>query len=116
MNEVEKMYKNVGIAKRCTSKDSCHKDFVVCLRCYAYRLPPFTTEKQLELIKFLMEQEDFSWTIVRQGKNTEYIFYVGYEYSSEGFKEFTEALAGIVNELWQDLTEEERKQIKEILE
>ena len=30
--------------------------------------------------------------------------------------EFEEALASRVNVLWQDLTEEERKQIKEILE
>lgn len=32
------------------------------------------------------------------------------------FKEFTEALAEIINDLWQDLTDADKAQIKEILE
>lgn len=78
--------------------------------------PILTAEKQIELIKFLMKQEDFSWTIAQQGKDTKYVFYVGYEYGSGDFKEFTEAIAGIINDLWQDLTPEEKQQVKGILE
>ena len=83
----------------------------------ASTLNPFTAEKQLELIKFLMKQEDFSWTIAQQDKDTKYVFYVGYEYGSGDFKEFTEAIAGIINDLWamQSLTEEEKQQVKGIL-
>ena len=114
MNEIEKMYKNAEIELIVRDNAIGRGYYIEHQRVEEY--PPFTAEKQLELIKFLMEQEDFSWTIVRRGKNTEYTFYVGYEYSSGGFKEFTEALAGLINNLWQDLTEKERKQVKEILE
>jgi len=107
MSEITKLYENAGIKKnwKPTPYGGIEE--------YS---PPFTAEKQIELIKLLMEQEDFSWTITQQGKVIEYAFYVGYEYSSGDFKEFAEALAGIINNLWQDLAEEERKQIKEILE
>lgn len=108
MSEIEKMYENAGIEKIELDYPDNFEPFY----------PEFTAEKQIELIKFLMKQEDFSWTISQQNEETKYIFYVGYEYSSGefgGFKEFTEALAGIINNLWQDLTEEEHKRIKEIL-
>lgn len=122
MNEIEKLYENAGVeAKNKCKSSQCivtnpHPDW--CNKCESLSkaYPPFTAEKQLELIKLLMEQEDFSWIIAQRGKNTEYAFYVGYEYSSKGFKEFTEALAGIINNLWQDLTEEEKEQVRRILE
>lgn len=105
MNEIEKLYEN------CNFEKSMGVGSPLALH-------PFTAEKQLNLIKFLMEQEDFSWTIAQQGEDTKYIFYIGYGYSSGDFgdfKEFTEALAGIINNLWQDLTEEEKEQIRGIL-
>lgn len=110
MNEIEKLYENAGIEKQSyfVRQKETYNIFEI-------KYPPFTAEKQLELIKFLMEQEDFSWIIAQQGKDTEYAFYVGYEYSSKDFREFTEALAGLINNLWQDLTEEEKEQIRGIL-
>lgn len=131
MNEVEKMYENAGINTVSQKTKDCNCCYYYeeaydapCHVCTADKcpfekniIPPFTAEKQLELIKLLMEQDDFSWTIAQQGKDTEYAFYVSYEYSSGGFKEFTEALAGIINNLWQKtLTEKERQRIKGILE
>ena len=119
MSEIEKLYKNASVTlmkvRTCEDHD-CNN--IRCSECEYFKdnIFEFTSKKQLELIKFLMKQEDFSWTIVQQGKDTEYVFYVGYEYGSGNFKEFPEAVAGIVNDLWQDLTEEERKQVKEILE
>lgn len=107
MSEIEKMMQNANVKK--------HWDSTPYGGIEEY-YPPFTTEKQISLIKFLMKQEDFSWTIAQQGKDTEYVFYVGYEYGSGDFKEFTEAIAGIINDIWQDLTEEEKQQIKNILE
>ena len=125
MNEVTELYENAEVKKQIPK--ICSSNKLYCKACKAYiedvipcckkaEYPKFTAEKQIELIKFLMEQEDFSWTITQQGKNTEYIFDVGYEYSSGDFKEFAEALAGIVNNLWQDLTIKEKQQVKEILE
>lgn len=147
MSEIEKMYENAGINPThydaCKIADAYWLneelaneygtfDNYMKLNCiYHYQectdecrhsydrdtYPPFTPAKQLELIKFLMKQEDFSWTIAQQDKDTKYAFYVGYEYGSGDFKEFTEALAGIINDLWsmRSLTEEEKKQIREIL-
>ena len=76
------------------------------------KYPPFTAEKQLEMIKWLSEIDctvriDFDkneWCVATEN-------YGGYFCDN-----FSDALASIINELWQDLTEAERTQIKEILE
>lgn len=129
MSEVTKLYENAGINAISQKTKDCNYCYYYeetynapCHVCTADKcpfekniIPPFTAEKQLELIKFLMEQNDFSWTITQQGKVTEYAFYVGYEHGSGDFKEFAEALAGIINNLWQGFTMEERRQVKEIL-
>ena len=77
------------------------------------KYPQFTAEKQIELIKFLLKVEH----------SISYYFYE----NRYGFvidekqddcieaKEFKIALAMIVNSLWQDLTEEEKEQVKGIL-
>ena len=108
MSEVENMYSNANI-KICkrkqgfTLKDCTDID---CKECGYYDMPPFTAEKQLELIKLIANRKS----------------YPDYEYFGNLFddyiqlREFNEALARLVNDLWQDLTEEECKQIKEILE
>ena len=136
MNEITKLYENAGIEKEVikgcyeyyaenggidiyTVNDCKNKDCNTCKADKSIKeYPPFTAEKQIELIKLLMKQEDFSWTVAQQGKDTKYVFYVGYEYGSGDFKEFTEALAGIINDLWamQYLTIEEKQQVKGILE
>ena len=120
MSEIEKMYENAGVLKECLAPCYINKTWRKthdCPNCdNRENYPPFTAEKQISLIKFLMKQEDFSWTIAQQGKDTEYVFYVSYEFGSGDFKEFTEALAGIINDIWQDLTEEEKQQVKGILE
>lgn len=101
MNEVEKMYKNanIRICKRkqgFTLKDCTDRD---CKECGYYDMTPFTAEKQLELIK---------WLIVHSPDTCleDEIIVCAFE----------DSLANIINTLWQFLTEEERKQIKEILE
>lgn len=120
MNEVEKMYVNAGIGQRCISKDGCHKDFVACLRCRAYSHPPFTAEKQIELIKFISNTDvfcNFHCYIVSARWSVDYgKWAVGIGGCDICHEQFEQALAKLVSNLWQDLTEEERKQIKEILE
>ena len=81
-------------------------------------LQPFTAEKQIELIKWLSKSKngfgffndgteglschcDFNWEWFRKD------FYA---------EDFDNALAGLINSLWQDLTEEEKQQVKGILE
>ena len=123
MNEVTKLYENAGIEKK--EKGYCDCDYMNCPNpdiepcgkecCYwvdkGVDYPPFTAEKQLELIKWLAFRDYIS-----------IVAYIGGEYHSEHDKynadenSLEDCLARLVNTLWQDLTEEERKQIKEILE
>jgi hypothetical protein len=107
MNEVEKMYKNAGVEVP-TVRLKIFKDDNGKI----YTQPPFTAEKQIELIKWLaIGGEVCRIDATEKGK-----WFVENDYkSSKCFVEFTEALANLINNLWQSLTEEERKQIKEIL-
>ena len=121
MNEVEKMYRNAHVYPRVygdiTKETFENKVFNMTDMCNE----TFTAEKQISLIKWLGEldmleimrttREDKAWII-----NTEYGMSGNvYKYSSRKLS-FADTLANLINELWQDLTEEERKQIKEILE
>lgn len=117
MSEIEKMYENVGIEKEVirgcyeyytenggidiyTINDCKNKD---CNTCKAdksiKRYPPFTTEKQLEIVKMIL----FStwWLNLKRLQFSE---------------KFDEGLAQMINELWQSLTSEEKQQVKGILE
>ena len=68
--------------------------------------PPFTAEKQLELFKWML----------KNGYNVP-IVVLNHGYTLwNGQQEFEEALAEIVEDLWQDLTEAEQNEIREILE
>lgn len=104
MNEVEKMYRNCNIKKyRLLDRDNKLK--------WVY--PPFTAEKQLELIKWLaIGGEVCRIDATEKGK-----WFVENDYkTSKCFVEFTEALANVINDLWQDLTDAEKVQIRGILE
>lgn len=138
MTEIEKLMENAGIKPEyrydCNLADtikpievfplrSCSKGEIkdYCTNkqyyryCKVYKVnkiyPPFTEHKQLELIKWLakkflffaIEIDSKSWSC-----STGII---------SGFykKSLEESLADYINSIWQDLTEEEQKQIKEIL-
>lgn len=134
MSEIELLYKNAGVEKR-AYYNGCPKgqylsNNLTCYECEyfstetpylkcSYRVyPPFTAEKQLELIKWLAykmhitigkglpwgQYDDDWWTIT--GKKG---------YASTNAYELEEALADFVNCLWQDLTESEQEQIRSIL-
>lgn len=132
MNEVEKMYENAGVK---ADRIVCYRGFDNCVdndfNCHCHNekpcedatkiYPPFTAEKQIELIKWLARHnfvvcknlggwytginptydEDFGITCNKRATNLD-----SFEYT----------LAGLINYLWQDLTEEEKERIKEILE
>jgi len=105
MNEVEKMYSNSGIKKIELDYPDNFEPFY----------PEFTAEKQIELIKWLSQHTCKNYIKFR-------FDICGLWYcecnmlNSDMHHTFEEALAEIINYLWQNLTEEERKQIKEILE
>ncbi len=117
MNEVELMYENAGFSKKHCKDYSC----IVCDKnkdCDKY--PPFTKEKQIELIKWLAGIYELSiyWDkqynsyrfVIRNYKNGRLNHSVcGYEVP------FEETLAYLINRIWQDLTAAEQNEIREIL-
>lgn len=91
MSEIEKMYARAMIKP--LSITVCGVDEQII------NYPPFTAEKQLEIVKQIL----FStwWLNLKRLQFAE---------------KFDEGLAQMINELWQDLTEEEKQQVKGILE
>lgn len=120
MNEVEKMYRNSGIEKhKKTMLDiETGKDVLTLDSFY----PKFTAEKQLAIIKLISKQGQLiieNWESDNRGFNLTFRANSNLRYITMDCitrKTVEEALAQIVNDLWQDLTDAERKQIKEILE
>lgn len=121
MSEVEKMYGNAGVDyeeryNNCTlNKEGECKLKCSCDICkYSeekYIYPPFTAEKQIELIKWLGIRDEFNFY---QNKVTkDWVFY-DHEKDATHY-DFELCLASWVNYLWQDLTEEEKEQIRTIL-
>ena len=142
MNEVEKLYELAGIKKqycgwldmgdldtqytyvRCDSLEEFNDTAMMSRTSFSseeedwdkpsIEYPPFTAEKQIELIKWLAVKGDFdsSVDIAKNTYNYWTMYFQGTRWTAEGFEE---TLAELINNLWQDLTEEECKQIKNIL-
>lgn len=101
MSEIEKMYENAGIEKSCNSDlEFCPVEF--CDECNLNIYPELTAEKQIELICFLLNA-NIKIDICKEPNMKMEIC------------DIAEALAEVTNTIWQDLTEEEKQQIKEIL-
>lgn len=109
MNEIEKMYKNANIApKRCSECDN-NMDCGFGKGCY----PPFTAKKQIAILQLLTQECDLTISHFREW---EFIHYDGQEPLKITGKDFTETFAKLINAYWQSLTEEEKQQVKGILE
>ena len=100
MSEIEKMYENCEIefpiARLKIFKDDNGEIFT---------RPPFTAEKQLKILCFIVNNKH-SVTFYDR-------VFIGDKLTLEKIQE---TLAWAINRIWQDLTEEEKQQIKEILE
>ena len=138
MNEVEKMYENAEVKKYkksyCDWDSNCPYPYHKCNdECPYYKYedneqyPPFTAEKQIELIKWLAKRDygDYTSSLLINITDDRVYFSAGAKpknyvievlYDSNRCTDFENALANLINNLWQDLTEKERKQIKNILE
>ena len=120
MSEIEKMYENANIK----AKEYCDRDSDACMTCcpewknrqncwkYKSAIPPFTAEKQIELIKWLSEK---NYTISIDFHENEWGITTE-DYSGYFQDNLSDALASITNNIWQDLTPEEQQQVKGILE
>ena len=113
MSEIEKMYELAGINKKCIDK-RYEKCTGICYDCKYFIYSPFTAEKQIELIKWSARREPK----VEIGYSSECGYWVENPTDIRYYfgNQFNNALASLINILWQDLTEEEKQQVKEILE
>lgn len=109
MTEIDKLYKNAGIEPDIDyicDIDSCGSQS--CDRVKSY--PEFTEEKQLEILKLILKKRrilDVGYIIEEDKYHC-----MHYEHIFDSFKE---ALCADVNYHWQDLTPEEKQQVKDIL-
>ena len=109
MNETEKIYKNAGIKPIDIAEyGSTYIPKKIEINGKPY--PPFTAEKQIELIKWLADRP-LSLIIGRRRSK----YYFGNSNFSSKADVFEEALAGRINDLWYFITEEEKQQVKGIL-
>ena len=110
MSEITKLYDNAKIApKRCSECDN-NMDCGYGKGCY----PPFTAEKQIEIVKFLLAKDVFK--CYQHYTSKAYIVLIDDVKDFICNKPFDEFLASYINYLWLSLTEKEKQQIKEILE
>ena len=132
MSEIEKMYRTAKVVPSHHYCNDCKYDMSAeCpIRCPddVAVYPPFTAEKQIELIKWLARKDygDCAESLlisIRDGYNylsvgitTDYGSECFYEDFTFDNKQFDEAIAGLINKLWKKLSEEEKQQVKGILE
>ena len=121
MTEIEKMFENAGVKKTyCFIYETNRQceGIVDCAECASADYPPFSAEKQIELIKLLGKRARISLEIDFYNKTN---FYSDYDIIDGWFKYqakcniFEETLAQIINILWQDLTDQEKEEIRNIL-
>ena len=119
MNEVAKLYENADVNRDCNLYKhftECPMKHTQCEDCENFVYPPFTAEKQLSLIKWLCQNTYRNYIHIRYERD---INNWKIECNMIGIREFgnfDECFAGLINSLWQDLTDAERTQIKNILE
>ena len=127
MSEITKLYENCNIKPKqegyCDWDSDCPYPRLKCNDECPYwkdedeaKYPPFTAEKQIELIKFLLknyEGIDINKKINRFNFLVDNATFIGCHHND---KSFEESLAGVINKLWADMPDEEKQQVKGILE
>lgn len=140
MTEIEKMFENAGIKKQyCGWLDmgdlDCQMQYVRCNSITEWKdavfssrfgeskeepehkYPPFTAEKQLELIKWLAKTYELSinwdkqYFAIRNYYDNGRLYHSVYGYEVP----FDETFAYLINRIWQDLTDQEKEEIRGIL-
>lgn len=131
MSEIIKLYKNAGIEKEVikgcyeyyaenggidiyTVNDCKNKDCNTCKADKSIKeYPPFTAEKQIAILQLLTQRCDLT---ISHFTEWEFIHYDGQEPLQITGKDFTETFAKLIRVYWQSLSEEEKQQVKGILE
>lgn len=129
MSEIEKLYRLAGCKKifcdcaKCKKTD-CINKYIDQDTCVTLTYSPFTAEKQLELIKWLIHRCFYLDLNIMPDQKS---YGLGFKYQpSDEYKNeqsecctntnFSEVLAACTQIIWHDLTKTEQKEIREILE
>lgn len=130
MSEIAKMYENAGVESDINyvcDKEPCEKHSVDCQECshlYDTRedYPDFTAVKQIEIENIILQNKKnynkwieyninvYGEWVIRFVRTDKFAPYIALG------KTRAEAFANVINHFWQDLTEEEKQQVKGILE
>ena len=117
MSEIKKLYENANIKQDRMCEWTC-KDSETCnLNCEHYQsmqlyYPPFTAEKQLLLLQWLLDKTDLY--LHRHKTDFTYSIASG-DIAVNECKNLEESIAELINAIWQSLTEQEKEQIRDIL-
>ena len=121
MSEITKLYKNAGIDyeeryNNCTlnKEGECELKCSCDICKYSeekYIYPPFTAEKQIELIKWLALTRPVHINKFIDGWTIE-----GLVRNNKQYNNFENAISGYINSIYPFLDEHQRTEIKEILE
>lgn len=125
MTEIEKMFENANIKQDRMCEWTC-KDSETCnLNCEHYGsmqlyYPPFTAEKQIEFIKWLAKMYELriDWAEWNNSYRFEIRDYTNIRLSHSvcNYEEpFEETLAYLINRIWQSLSDQEKGEIRNIL-
>lgn len=134
-NNIEKLYelakvKKVGKKLSCSLLDfgACKNiNCTCCDKAQDKNYPPFTYTKQLKLIKWIEQTLDFVDVLQFVYKPEDNVWFL-YAFVVEEFAgisttpytgmhtDFSQALAGLVCELWEYLTEVQREEVRGILQ
>lgn len=115
-NNIEKLYELAGVGSVGCYDCPLFIDEIICLGIAEEKTcpyPPFTESKQLELIKWLAKNITFGFLI--HTYDSKFRFNI-FKNRAISHKDFSQALAGLVCELWEDLTPEQREEVRGILE
>lgn len=124
MSEITKLYENCNIKPKqegyCDWDSDCPYPRLKCNDECPYwkdedeaKYPPFTAEKQLLLLQWIVNKTD----LYLHRHKTDFTYSIASEdIAVNTNKDFKESIAEFINTTWQDLTEEEKKQVKGILE
>lgn len=78
--------------------------------------PPFTAEKQLELIKWVSNFKVYE-SVIHKDRKWFMCASIGCnDYCESRNESFEQALASLILELWKDLTDDQKQEIKRILQ
>ena len=111
MNEIEKLYEYAGI-KPINIAEYGSTYIPKKLEINGKPYPPFNAEKQLLLLQWLLDKTDLY--LHRHKIDFTYSIASG-DIAVNKYKCFKESIAEFINAIWQDLTEEEKEQIRGIL-